>query len=306
MRVLFLVPVCLLAACSGDDSAPSRDLPPSGDPPPPSGSVIRDIRCEPDVLAGKPFGGLFTGEIAGSGGSAWALALLTEDGYFRLHIEDSLGDGAPEFQFIGQYRGTTDNPWAWGEFRLQNCSDSAPFCFASEGQFELTSLCAGELKGSLVAYPEGRPFPTGWDMLSFTLDPPVGSAYDTPATLAFSEGVYDGSYPYNGGAGPSDIVLTVDAAGAVFFQSAATGCVGNGSLSPHLDGAYNVYDVEITIASCGAASSYLNGTFTGLATRPFNADDAFPTDALLMWLSTPDTLGEQGADPAMTVWLDRP
>jgi hypothetical protein len=208
MRVLFLVPVCLLAACSGDDSAPSRDLPPSGDPPPPSGSVIRDIRCEPDVLAGKPFGGLFTGEIAGSGGSAWALALLTEDGYFRLHIEDSLGDGAPEFQFVGQYRGTTDNPWAWGEFRLQNCSDSAPFCFASEGQFELTSLCAGELKGSLVAYPEGRPFPTGWDMLSFTLDPPVGSAYDTPATLAFSEGVYDGSYPYNGGAGPLDVWVT--------------------------------------------------------------------------------------------------
>jgi len=174
------------------------------------------------------------------------------------------------------------------------------------GQFELTSCAGGELEGSLVALPEGHPFPTGWDKLSFTLHPPIlGSAYDTPATLAFSEGVYDGSYPYNGGAGPSDIVLTVDAAGAVFFQSAATGCVGNGTLSPHLDGAYNVYDVEITIASCGAASSYLNGTFTGLATRPFNADDAFPTDALLMWLSTPDTLGEQGADPAMTVWLDR-
>lgn len=299
MRVLFLVAVFLLSACGGDGSAPPSDPAPT--------SIIRDIRCEADVLSGAPYGGFFSGEIVGAEGSGWATALLTEDGYFRLHIEDSLGDGAPEFQFIGRYRaqGERNNTWAWGEFRLQNCSDADAFCFASEGQFELTSLCAGELTGTLVAYPEGRPFPPGWEILSFTLDPPVPSAYDTPATLAFSEGVYDGSYPYYASAGPSDITATVDAAGAMFFQSAATGCVGNGTLSPHLDGTYNVYDVEVTIANCADASSHLNGVFTGLATRPLNPDEAFPVDALLMWLSTPATLFEQGADPAMTLMLDR-
>ncbi|MEJ2516146.1 MAG: hypothetical protein P8102_13140 [Gammaproteobacteria bacterium] len=299
MRVLFLVPVCFLVACGGGGSAPTSDF------PPPSGSVIRDIRCEEDALAGAPFGGLFSGEIVGVEGSGWATALLTEDGYFRLHIEDSLGDEAPELQFIGRYRPTTDNPWAWGEFRPQNCSDADPFCFAAEGQFELTSKCRSELKGTLVAYPEGRPFAAGWEMLNFTLEARVAGAYDTPATLAFSEGVYGGSYPYSIGAGPSDIVLTVDTAGAVFFQSPASGCVGNGTLNPHLDGAYNVYDVEITIANCAAASSHLNGAFTGLGTRPFSADTAFPADALLLWLSTPDTVFEQGSDPAMTLWLDR-
>jgi len=41
-----------------------------------------------------------------------------------------------------------------------------------------------------------------------------------------------------------DTIVSIVANGALSFQSANSGCTGNGTLRPHLDGAVNVYDVS--------------------------------------------------------------
>jgi hypothetical protein len=61
-------------------------------------------------------------------------------------------------------------------------------------------------------------------------------------------------------------VLNITATGALFIQSAATGCVANGNVAV-IDAAYNAYEINIAYSNCGAADAFLNGaTFTGLAT----------------------------------------
>jgi hypothetical protein len=65
----------------------------------------------------------------------------------------------------------------------------------------------------------------------------------------------------------------------LFFQSAHSGCIGNGTLAPHLDGEFAIFDVTLTIASCNAPYNYLNGEFEGLATT--NASSIWDYDSLL-------------------------
>jgi hypothetical protein len=61
-----------------------------------------------------------------------------------------------------------------------------------------------------------------------------------------------------------DTILSIDAAGRLDFQSAHSGCTGNGTLTPH--GEFNVYDALVTIERCNAPYIYLNGEYEGLAT----------------------------------------
>ena len=84
-----------------------------------------------------------------------------------------------------------------------------------EGAFSVT-LDAGEQAWSLVLY--------GADRL-----------YLEPATLESVEGSY--VEQFSEVAPEEEMVATVDANGRLFFQSAVSGCVGNGSLAPHLGGA---------------------------------------------------------------------
>ena len=58
--------------------------------------------------------------------------------------------------------------------------------------------------------------------------------------------------------------MSVDGAGRIFFQSAHSACTGNGTLAPHRDGVFNVYDVTLTIDNCGGPYAYLNGEYEGL------------------------------------------
>ena len=84
-----------------------------------------------------------------------------------------------------------------------------------------------------------------------------------------------------------DTILSVDDAGQLFFQSAGSGCTGNGIASPHLDGNVNVYEVALTIASCDAPYTHLNGEFEGLATT--TPGSYWDYDSFLrVWLSTSD------------------
>ena len=84
-----------------------------------------------------------------------------------------------------------------------------------------------------------------------------------------------------------DTILSIDDAGQLFFQSAGSGCTGNGIASPHLDGNVNVYEVALTIASCDAPYTHLNGEFEGLATT--TPGSYWDYDSFLrVWLSTSD------------------
>jgi hypothetical protein len=62
-----------------------------------------------------------------------------------------------------------------------------------------------------------------------------------------------------------DTVMSVAADGRLFFQSAGSGCVGNGTLATHLDGRFTVYDATLAIEACGVRFAYLNGRYEGFA-----------------------------------------
>ena len=80
--------------------------------------------------------------------------------------------------------------------------------------------------------------------------------------------------------------MNIDSSGRLFFQSANSGCVGNGALVPHLSGAADTYDVTLMMENCNGAYAYLNGQYDGLAL--FTPSSYWDYDGLLrMWLSKP-------------------
>jgi hypothetical protein len=93
-----------------------------------------------------------------------------------------------------------------------------------------------------------------------------------------------------------DTILTIDAAGAVFFQSAGTGCTANGHIEA--DTEFNVLDVSLELASCNGAFAYLNGDFSGVGT--FSASNYWNYDTVLrLWLARS---GMAGPPAALTLW----
>jgi hypothetical protein len=80
-------------------------------------------------------------------------------------------------------------------------------------------------------------------------------------------------------------VISVDSGGRLFFQSPGSRCVGNGTVTPHANGQFGVFDVVLRIESCAAERAYLNGEYGGLlVTTP---SDYWNYDAVLrMWLTT--------------------
>jgi hypothetical protein len=119
------------------------------------------------------------------------------------------------------------------------------------------------------------------------------------ATLEFAAGLYELTRAEF--ADDGSVIVSVDSAGRLFFQSAQSGCVGNGALAPHLDAEFNVYDVTLTIASCTSVYEYLNGEFEGLATRAVAGGWSDWGDALVFWLTSAGT----PTRAAMTVWGGR-
>jgi hypothetical protein len=97
-----------------------------------------------------------------------------------------------------------------------------------------------------------------------------------------------------------EIIISFDGAGRMFFQGPATGCTGNGVLTPHLDGESFVFDVDLIIENCNAAYDILNGRFTGLATQTQNGYWSYDT-WLAVFLSTPD---EVESPVALTMYAE--
>jgi hypothetical protein len=82
----------------------------------------------------------------------------------------------------------------------------------------------------------------------------------------------------------SDVIVTLDSSGRLFFQSPGSGCVGNGTWAPHSAGPADIYDVTLLMESCSGAYAYLNGTYRGLALS--TPSSVWDYDGLLrIWMS---------------------
>lgn len=279
----------LLAACGGSGNSPA---PPPGVAVPPS----------PPPTAVEGWHGRFFGEVTVDGQVRIADALLTEDGLVRIYIggpgpssglvQPTRPDGA--LQYIGDFSFQDAEVSSHGQIQGEDCASdgSAPFC----SEIAAATLVLADLAGSKTWAGELRVETTEGIVIWVIQLDPWENYYLMPAQFSHIEGTYTESLAEFVGDGAA--VLSIDATGLLFFQSAQSGCVGNGSLTPHLDGDFNVYDVTIDIASCNAPYDRLNGGFEGLATTS-------PTDfwgydlALRTWLS------KTAASPtpaAVTTW----
>jgi hypothetical protein len=84
------------------------------------------------------------------------------------------------------------------------------------------------------------------------------SIYNAGSSLASISGNY--TEPTSGD------IISVGTGGALSWQDAASGCVGNGMISI-INATYNAYQVQFSYGNCTGAAAVLNGVqFTGLAT----------------------------------------
>jgi hypothetical protein len=102
--------------------------------------------------------------------------------------------------------------------------------------------------------------------------------------------------PFAGGG----MVLTIDEDGHGFFQASPFLCTGNARFVPHGDGNFNVFAVQMTIASCDYPYFQYNGEYSGLATLSPGDYWGENYTNLRIWLASfsPDW-------SAMTLWASR-
>ena len=110
------------------------------------------------------------------------------------------------------------------------------------------------------------------------------SRYGGAVALSRDQGLWE-LYDYPSAASESVAPMTIDADGGVFFQSSATGCTGNGLLTPTGNG--QVYSVELSVGNCGPDFETLNTSLVGLASYWGNSGAmGGPSHALRFLLSS--------------------
>ena len=261
-----------LAGCGGTSSEPSAPAAPS---PPTSASP------------GESGDGRFVGTVTIGSTSLFGDALLTVDGSLRLYVGgpyESTGalqldkpDGSA--QFVGEVSAQGQQVSGSGMVIGQRCALPASDRFCDEpapAEVRLT-VRSGEARGEIEVT-------TRKGVETWTLNLTAWSNYyGLPARRDDLSGQFQedlAEFAQDG-----DTILSIDDAGQLFFQSAGSGCTGNGIVSPHLDGNVNVYKVALTIASCDAPYTHLNGEFEGLATT--TPGSYWDYDSFLrVWLST--------------------
>lgn len=272
--ILGAVASAMLAGCGGELS---EDTPPA--------AIAQTPAPRPLV-----YHGYFAGSVDIGGIKHFADTILTADGLVRLYVGGPHEPGgnldmrrpAHAVQFTGSVRvrnaPTQVTATGTGSVIGLTCTppDIGRFC-AGNGTAELNVTGDGEtLVGELRI--SGGPTEV-WTLNMWVMPFYYGSASASSSVAGqfrelhaeFATGL--------------DTVINVDRAGRLFFQSPESRCVGNGSLAPHADGRFGVYDVMLRVDSCAAGRAYLNGTFEGLLvltnSNPWNYDTV-----MRMWLST--------------------
>jgi hypothetical protein len=240
-------------------------------------------------LAAQAWQGHFIGTVKIGAGQYYGDALLTLDGAVRLYVggpyanDGTVQQTRPDSssQFVGKVEGHDNQASGSGVIIGQGCAAPVPGRLCGEtapAQINI-AVDSGNIQGDLHVTTSA-----GDEIWSLALSE-WNNYYILPATPQNVAGQYNEEIAEFALAG--DTIMSIDLAGKLSFQSAHSGCIGNGTLAPHLDGKFNVYDVALTIENCNAPYAYLNGAFEGLATTTPSA--YWDYDSLLRaWLSKRD------------------
>jgi hypothetical protein len=171
--------------------------------------------------------------------------LVAETGEFYWLLDDSHQQISGTFRVKGADLGVDEDP-LWWEYLFWGTGNPEVW-----GYFEPLGGTVNE-RVSLTG-----DFQSSWGFLeyvgNFSLD--YDDLYERNSSLASMAGTYTGF----------DESLTVDAAGVMFYQSSANGCVGNGS-AELIDPDFNMYRLAILLEGCTGPEAGRNGfTFAGLA-----------------------------------------
>jgi hypothetical protein len=291
-----------LTACGGG----SNDQSPAPTPPPTAQSTPVPPRMVPPE-SGDAWQGRYVGTVTIGDVQYFGDAMLTADGLIRLYVggpydNDGLIPTVPasSAQLIGTLHGQTNQISGDALVFGQQCAASDPIRFCAEiGHASISITVASVdtpavIQGNILVTTSVGTETWSLDMYSFS-----NYYVDLPATQGGLEGQYQeelADFALSG-----DTIIKIDAMGVLSFQSASSGCTGNGQVRPHLNGAVNVYDVSLTISACNAPYNYLNSTFEGLAT--ISPSDEWDYDSnLRMWLSQPNPDVSGASPPALTTW----
>jgi hypothetical protein len=255
--------------------------------------------------SGDAWQGRYVGTVTIGKVSYFGDALLTADGLIRLYLGGPAGnDGtmqeavpAGSAQLVGTLPGQTNQISGDGLVFGQQCALSAPIRFCAEvGHANIgIALVSGlplEIQGEILVTTSAGTETWSLDLGSW---PNYYTAPVRPGDLAGSYQEELAEFSING-----DTIISIAADGSLSFQSAGSGCIGNGQSQPHLDGAVSVYDVSLSISACQAPYDYLNGAYSGLAS--ISPSDYWDVDELLrMWLSQNNASASGSPQPALTL-----
>jgi hypothetical protein len=220
---------------------------------------------------------------------------LTPEGAFRLNIAEDTG-GAPESdsglgQLVGTLKVTGGRAYGTGVIIGEGCALSVTrFCgTASSIRIDLAVADVLPAAGSIRVATNG-----GEELWSVQLGYWGGrGGFDPNSSI---QGLYDVHQVEFARAGP--VVMSIDRDGRMFFQSAETGCTGNGTIVHH-EGAEDLYDVTLTIAGCNNPFAHLNADFEGLSTPGSMTPWDYDGSVHRMWLST---RAGSALPAAITLW----
>ena len=305
MIVLALVVAGAVAGCGGGSASGNGDDAPSASNAPP----VAPAPYEPWL------GGQYFGTATAEDGEHPVEGLLLPTGELRMTI-GAPWEPAGSAQFIGWVQKDGEQADGTGIVIGQGCGSSRPSRFCgmrvpaavslTEPASSLEPIEQIPVTGIKTFYYE-TPVLSG--DLTVTIDDATENwslelsgrrnYFDLDHPLADLANVYSDFYYDNAERAVfgNDVTINVDALGQVFFQSAATGCIGNGSMIPYGNGKSDVFNVTLLVEACTGVRAHLNGAFDGLA-RNLGGDDAFGKVVVLYISRT----AEEAVPVAATFW----
>jgi hypothetical protein len=284
------------SACGGGGGGVGNSPPPTGGTGPPVGAVT--------PLFEEDGHGHFFGQITVAGTIYYAEALITVDHQVKVYVggpANALADwqsgaGTPEdffhpvesMLFVGTID-TISRASASGSGAVigQICDSSAArFCdkpATAAVSLRVNSASSQATLTGHLAVAIGGGAEESWAIELQHDDVYYTVAADLPETGLFEERLA----PF---AQAEEMLLELEPGGLVSFSSANSGCAGTGTLQPHHDGQYNVYDVQLRITGCNTRFAYLNSEFEGLATPVKSGGfwDYGDDYSLTLFLAAPD------------------
>jgi hypothetical protein len=287
--MVMLLAQCLVACGGGGGEARGNDGGGSG------GGVVD---------AANPLHGRYVGTIQIGGEAYFADALFTADGSSRMYIGGPYANTGSiqmtatpwgSLAFEGSITGQGGQASGAGMIigrKSENCgtpgSPSAQYCGrAVSAKVHIEQVAQNGLDGIRGALEvDGKTWEldlTAWS-----------NTYTAPARLENLAGTYvEKQAEFATG---DDTIINVDGAGRLFFQESTHFCTGNGTLAPHGDASYNVFDVTLTIENCDYPYDGLNGEYRGLATTSTSGYWDYDSN-LRIWTSR-----SSPAFAAVTMW----